>query len=569
MEKIKLSGTFDKNKYYKDAWFESQNTSIATVNRSSGTVTGINNGTTYIKFKINNGVKTIESKCKVTVKNAPSWVKLNITSIKLGVGEKITLNEHTNNESYANAKNLMWGYTSNVVSLQRKNGNSVEVTALKKGRATVTIRTYNNKTATCVIDVYNAPSSMKLSKSNITIGVGETFTISHSTNSGSYAKNFSHQIYDSSVAKIIKREANKYTIKGYKIGTTTFRVTTYNGKSATCTVKVIDSINKASISGLNNSYTYTGGEIKPAINIKYGGKTLQNGVDYTIEYKNNIKSYAVSHVSAEILITGKGSLKGSIKKYFTINQRDISNAKINLESYTYMYNKGEEVKPKITSVKLGNTTIYDYFIDGYRNNKKIGTGMLTIKGQNNNKGTASVTFQILKENPIVTKAKEIKKYIAENGYEYCLSSACDRSEHLYDRHSCGLTQNYEDSKKKGKNGYHNTCCATFVSWVLIDAGIIPQSAGSNTADMVAVRKSDKFYEQTSNFKASDIKAGDILIYTDGTYKHAHVEIAANDGATNNRAFVYNAGGYQSIHNEKNGGYSSFTVNDLTVKLRLK
>ena len=295
-------------------------------------------------------------------------------------------------------------------------------------------------------------------------------------------------------------------------------------------------------------------------------KLSWNKNNNTVTFTGN--NYGTTTITISEYYTG-------ISKTYTIEVRKPSEVKFNLnnismkvgdkKTITYSTNYNEKVTWKIENTNIAGVTV-DY------SNKKI-----TIEGKK--PGTTSIKIwldngkysvcNINVVNSIIESAKKIKQYIADNGYEYCLDEECKRNQHLFDGHKCGLTLNYEDSKIQGKYGYHNTCCATFVSWVLIDAGIVPQNAGSHTADLTAIRKSNKFYEQVSNFNASDIKAGDILIYTDGQFKHAHVEIAARDGAVNNRAFVYNAGGYQSIHYEKNGGYSSYTVDDLVVKLRLK
>ena len=50
---------------------------------------------------------------------------------------------------------------------------------------------------------------------------------------------------------------------------------------------------------------YTGSAIEPDVHVSYKGKTLKNGVDYSIAYKNN-----VSVGTATVIITGKGTLRG-------------------------------------------------------------------------------------------------------------------------------------------------------------------------------------------------------------------------------------------------------------------
>lgn len=90
------------------------------------------------------------------------------------------------------------------------------------------------------VNVYNAPKSVKLSKTSLTLKKGQTYTISESTNSGSYAnaKNLRWSSSNTSVATVAKGNANKATIKAVKKGTAYITIKTYNGKTATCKVTV-------------------------------------------------------------------------------------------------------------------------------------------------------------------------------------------------------------------------------------------------------------------------------------------------------------------------------------------
>ena len=240
-ETFTVTGSFSPNGYFKDKWFDSNNSNVAWVDRKSGKITASREGTTNINFKVNNGINTFWKSCKVTVKKAPNWIKLNASSIKLGQGEAFTLRESTNSGSYANASNLKWEVkdSSGKVINKSTGTNNKYIKADTKGTYSVTVRTYNNKTATCKLQVYAAPSKISLSNTNITLKIGETKTIKHFTNSGSYSNYFEWQIGNTNIAKLIDRNANQYKIKGIREGKTTFKVKTYNGKSATCTINVV------------------------------------------------------------------------------------------------------------------------------------------------------------------------------------------------------------------------------------------------------------------------------------------------------------------------------------------
>lgn len=214
------------------------NSSVATVS-STGNVIGRSAGTATVTVKTANG-KT--ASCKVTVKSAPTSVKINPASLKLGVGETYTISESTNSGSYANAANLRWSSSNTSVATIAKTAgtNKAVITAKKPGTINITIKTYNGKTATCTLTVYTAPSSVKLSTTSITLNKGKTYTISESSPSGTYANaaNLKWTSSNTKVATVTKGSGNKATIKAVAKGTAYVKITLYNGKSAQCKVVV-------------------------------------------------------------------------------------------------------------------------------------------------------------------------------------------------------------------------------------------------------------------------------------------------------------------------------------------
>lgn len=70
--------------------------------------------------------------------------------------------------------------------------------------------------------------------------------------------------------------------------------------------------------------TYTGNEIKPKITISYNNTNLEENVDYTIYYSNNINASKF----AKITIVGAGNFVGEREEYFTINKATKPNTEI-------------------------------------------------------------------------------------------------------------------------------------------------------------------------------------------------------------------------------------------------
>lgn len=65
------------------------------------------------------------------------------------------------------------------------------------------------------------------------------------------------------------------------------------------------------------TFEYTGGKVTPDVIVKIGNKTLAPNIDYTISYTNNVEV----GTNAYVLVTGKGSYKGSQKVYFTVSRK--------------------------------------------------------------------------------------------------------------------------------------------------------------------------------------------------------------------------------------------------------
>lgn len=59
------------------------------------------------------------------------------------------------------------------------------------------------------------------------------------------------------------------------------------------------------------SYSYTGSAIKPVVGLSYGGVMLEEGKDYTVTYKNNVKSFMTTGKIASLTIKGKNNFTGS------------------------------------------------------------------------------------------------------------------------------------------------------------------------------------------------------------------------------------------------------------------
>ncbi len=151
--------------------------------------------------------------------------------------------------------------------------------------------------------------------------------------------------------------------------------------SKSVTVTGLD-ISSASVSKIDNSYTYTGKAISPTPTVVYGSTTLTKGSDYTVSYKDNVNAG-----TATVIIKGAGKCSGTITKTFTINPASISTATFGTVG-SYPYN-GNVITPK-PAVSLGDFGVLSEnkdFTYEYQNNKNAGNAaQIRVVGKGNFEG---------------------------------------------------------------------------------------------------------------------------------------------------------------------------------------
>ena len=182
-------------------------------------------------------------------------IKLDKTSMSLGKGESYTL-KATISPSNAGNKTVSWSTTNKkVVTVS-----GGKIKAVGTGTATVTAKTSNGKTAKCTVTVKNTPNKVSISKTTLSLGVGETYTLSASVPNGSAAAVRTFRTSNSSIIKMTKTNWTG-SFKAVKPGTAWVTVKLYNGKEASCKITVKKAPSSVKISkGLLNlklGQTYT------------------------------------------------------------------------------------------------------------------------------------------------------------------------------------------------------------------------------------------------------------------------------------------------------------------------
>jgi hypothetical protein len=158
-----------------------------------------------------------------------------------------------------------------------------------------------------------------------------------------------------------------------KVGTAKVTITgkgNYTG-SISKTYSIKNNFKKATISGISNK-SYTGKNITQSITVKYNGKALKKGTDYTVSYSNS-KSIG----TATVKITGKGSYTGTIIKTFKINPAKQEIQKLTAKSKAFFVDWAQK----------GSATGYE--IQYATNSKFTSAKKVTITNNKTDKTTVS------------------------------------------------------------------------------------------------------------------------------------------------------------------------------------
>ena len=172
------------------------------------------------------------------------------------------------------------------------------------------------------------------------------------------------------------KNGTDYTVSysnNIKVGTAKVTITgkgNYTG-SVSKTYSIKNNFKKATVSGISTK-AFTGKNITQSITVKYNGKTLKNGTDYTVSYSNNKKIG-----TATVKIAGKGSYTGTITKTFKINPAKQEIQKLTAKSKAFFVDWAQK----------GSATGYE--IQYATNSKFTSAKKVTITNNKTDKTTVS------------------------------------------------------------------------------------------------------------------------------------------------------------------------------------
>ncbi len=241
---------------------------------SAGNVRTFDPGTVTVKAKTFNGKV---ARCKVKIVPPPERYALNVTDLKLGLGESFAL--EPNVISYHTTVSVS---RPEILSLSER----FEITAKKLGKTTLKFKNYDGRTAKVKVKVYAAPESLALKTSALSLQMGERISLTCRFPKGSFANGVMFRSANPAVAEIDAQGR----LWAKLTGRTTVTATAYNGVSDSVSVTV-GSMSVPFVSQLPSYPTGCEGASCTALLRYYGVDiTLKQMIDaiprQNIQYKN-------------------------------------------------------------------------------------------------------------------------------------------------------------------------------------------------------------------------------------------------------------------------------------------
>ena len=378
---------------------------------ADGELKGVKRGSATVTVATHNGIK---KSLTVVVRKAPSKVSVTPKALSLSVGMSGRLTPKVNRGAGSGA----FTYASSNPNIAQVDARGT-VTGKAAGKATITIKTFNNKKAKCTVTVTGEPASVATGSATCQVGVGMTANLSvvaRDAAGNATPANYAFRSADPGIASV----NGAGTIAGVRLGTTTVTVTTHNGKTTTCNVEVLPApsaikLNASAITiGVKEKFagmTYTlvppSGQSKCAAGVTWktsNKKVARVTADGVIQ--------GVKKGSATITVTTGNNLVASVKvkvkaapKKVTVTPKSVSLLEGQKQQLTVKVNKGAASGGFTYS--SSNTGVATVDNNGLVTGISTGTATITVKSFNGKKGTCKVTVQGLPKQVTITDSLKL------------------------------------------------------------------------------------------------------------------------------------------------------------------
>ena len=351
----------------------------------------------------------------VKVLAAPTSLKMNRASAAIGVKDSVTLSAAPT--PAAAATFLTWTSSDKKIATVSSAG---KVTGVKAGTATITATAYNKVKISCKVTVKAAPGSVKTNVAARTVGKGDTYQLSAvcPANTASAANT-----WKSSNTKIATVDKNGL-VKGIAAGTAKITLTTFNKKTAVCTVTVKNAPGSVKLNvtsrTLGKGETY---KLTAALPANTAGKMTWSSASTkiaTVDASGNVK--AAAEGTAKITVK---TFNGKTASCTITVKKAPGSVKLNTASVTLGAKETFQLSAALPSGTASNkrtwssnnTKVAKVDANGKITAVAVGTAKITVKTFNGKTATCTVT---VKKAPTGVKLNAASKTMTK-GAAYQLS----------------------------------------------------------------------------------------------------------------------------------------------------
>jgi len=380
-------------------YFESSDESVLKVNHK-GVVTAVGEGTATITATIINGIgneSDLTDSVTITTKiyEEENYIyHIDVNPFRAGIfaGDLIELTATLQIKGYPKDMDIVWTISDEEVIKIEKSyiGDSTQtigIRGLKEGTATITATTSNGLSATIEIEVYKyiPITSITLNKKELELAKGDTFQFIATINpeNTTFDKTIKWESFNTNVVTIDQNGL----LKAVGVGNATIIAEVFGAHvyADIIVTPVRKDINNLEFIEIEKEYVFSNLDITPNILIKDGDKLLDNGTDYTIEYKNNFNVG-----TANIIVKGKNNYYGEKIITFKIIPRKL-NINLNIKNEEYIYDGEKHFITGFNNLHFNHISIKLFFKDNEGNYTK------TTQPSFTNPGTYEIFYKIYKE----------------------------------------------------------------------------------------------------------------------------------------------------------------------------
>ncbi|MBR2190895.1 MAG: Ig-like domain-containing protein, partial [Eubacterium sp.] len=250
----------------------------------------------------------------------------------------------------------------------------------------------------------------------------------------------------------------------------------------------------------NKDKYYDGTVQMPQITLEYNGKTLVEGVDYTLPSisNKNVGSYTVS-------LSGKGNFNGNKTIVYRIVQPDEKAYVIALDRDSWTYT-GDWIQPKVT-ITFNNKDVTSQFSIYYSNNEDVGIATVSAFGYIGGKYSELTKDFRITPKPVKLRISGVNSWYRYTGYSIEPDFECI----LPDGYLAEGTVTYLNNRNVGTATVVFKCTGNYSGTIKKSFSIIPSVNSTLTLyrfakKKLSVKSSAKVSFKSSNKKVATVKS---------------------------------------------------------------